>query len=112
MGKKIVAGGPLFTQEYLNYPEVDHFILNEAEITMPLFLADYFSGHPKRVYQTEEFADITQSPVPDFHLLSVKDYAFMNIQVTRGCPFDCNFCEITSLIGTQGKNEKYCSDFE
>jgi radical SAM superfamily enzyme YgiQ (UPF0313 family) len=98
-GKKIVAGGPLFTQEYPNYPDVDHFILNEAEITMPLFLADLNAGQPQRVYSTEEFADLSQTPVPDFHLLSVKDYAFMNIQVTRGCPFNCNFCEITSLLG-------------
>ena len=97
--KKVVAGGPLFTQEYPNYPDIDHFILNEAEITMPLFLADLNAGQPKRIYSTEEFADLSQTPVPDFHLLSVKDYAFMNIQVTRGCPFACNFCEITSLLG-------------
>lgn len=96
---KIVAGGPLFTQEYNNYPQVDHFVLNEAEITLAPFLKDLESGQPKRVYQTDEYADITQTPVPDFHLLSVKDYAFMNIQVTRGCPFACNFCEITSLLG-------------
>ncbi len=97
--KKIVAGGPLFTQEHANYPDIDHFILNEAEITMPLFLADLNAGQPQRVYATDEYADITQTPVPDFHLLSVKDYAFMNIQVTRGCPFNCNFCEITTLLG-------------
>jgi len=97
--KKIVAGGPLFTQEHANYPDIDHFILNEAEITMPLFLADLNKGQPKRIYTTEEYADLTQSPVPDFHLLAKKDYAFMNIQVTRGCPFNCNFCEITSLLG-------------
>ncbi|MCK3684946.1 B12-binding domain-containing radical SAM protein [Maribellus sp. YY47] len=98
-GKKIVAGGPLFTQEYANYPDVDHFILNEAEITMPLFLADFEAEQPQRVYATAEYADLSQTPVPDFHLLSVKDYAFMNIQVTRGCPFACSFCEITSLLG-------------
>jgi radical SAM superfamily enzyme YgiQ (UPF0313 family) len=97
--KKIVAGGPLFTQEYAHYLDVDHFILNEAEITLPLFLDDLASGHPQVVYSTDEFADLSQTPVPDFHLLSVKDYAFMNIQVTRGCPFNCNFCEITSLLG-------------
>ena len=97
--KKIVAGGPLFTQEYVNYPQVDHFILNEAEITMPQFLDDLYEGRPQRVYKTDEYADLSDSPVPDFHLLSIKDYAFMNIQVTRGCPFDCNFCEITSLFG-------------
>lgn len=96
---KIVAGGPLFTQEHINYPDVDHFILNEAEITMPRFLADLHAGQPQRVYATDEYADLTQTPAPDFHLLSVKDYAFMNIQVTRGCPYNCNFCEITSLLG-------------
>lgn len=97
--KKIVAGGPLFTREYENYPDVSHFILNEAEITMPLFLADLKNGQTQRIYTTDAYADLSQSPVPDFHLLSVKDYAFMNIQVTRGCPFACNFCEITSLLG-------------
>lgn len=97
--KKIVAGGPLFTQEHANYPDVDHFILNEAEITMPLFLADLNAGQLQRVYATDQYADITQTPVPDFHLLSVKDYANMSIQVTRGCPYNCNFCEITTLLG-------------
>ncbi len=97
---KIVAGGPLFTQEYNNYPQIDHFILNEAEITLPLFLKDLDNGHsPERIYKTNEFADLTQTPVPHYHLLSMKDYAFMNIQVTRGCPFACEFCEITTLLG-------------
>ena len=97
--KRIVAGGPLFTQEYSNYPLVDHFILNEAEITLPQFLNDLNIGQPKRLYQTSEYADITQTPVPDFHLLAIKDYAFMSLQVSRGCPFSCSFCEITSLLG-------------
>jgi radical SAM superfamily enzyme YgiQ (UPF0313 family) len=96
---KIVAGGPLFTQESDNYPDIDHFILNEAEITLAPFLKDLEKGHPKKVYLTGEFADMTSSPVPDFHLLSVNDYATMSIQVTRGCPFACDFCEITSLLG-------------
>jgi radical SAM superfamily enzyme YgiQ (UPF0313 family) len=99
LNKKIVAGGPLFTQDYNEYPEIDHFILNEAEITMPLFLADLSIGQPQKLYKTKEFANLSQTPVPDFQLLSAKDYAFMNIQVTRGCPFNCNFCEITSLFG-------------
>jgi len=99
LNKKIVAGGPLFTQDYEEYPEIDHFILNEAELTMPLFLSDLRIGQPQKLYKTKEFADLSQTPVPDFQLLSVKDYAFMNIQVTRGCPFNCNFCEITSLFG-------------
>jgi len=97
--KKIVAGGPLFTQEYANYPDVDHFILNEAEITMPRFLADLHARQQKRIYATDEYADLSQTPVPDFQLLSVNDYAIMNIQVSRGCPYSCDFCEITTLLG-------------
>jgi len=99
LNKKIVAGGPLFTQEYSNYPQIDHFILNEAEITMPLFLNDFHAGQPRRLYRTSEYADVSQTPVPDYHLLARGKYAFMNLQVSRGCPFSCDFCEITSLLG-------------
>jgi radical SAM superfamily enzyme YgiQ (UPF0313 family) len=99
LGVKIVAGGPLFTQEYKNYPQIDHFVLNEAEITLKPFLADLFKGNPQKVYKTDKFADLTLTPVPDYHLLQMNKYVFMNIQVSRGCPFSCDFCEITSLLG-------------
>ena len=112
---KIVAGGPLFTQEYENYPQVDHFILNEAEITLPQFLYDLHAGHPQQVYKTAEYADITSTPVPDYHLLSRRDYFVMNIQVSRGCPFSCDFCEITSLLGHKVRmkdNEQIINELE
>ncbi len=97
---KIVAGGPLFTQEYENYPQIDHFVLNEAEITLLPFLKDIEdSKTPERIYRTEEYADVALTPVPDYKLLSLKNYVSMSLQITRGCPFACDFCEITSLLG-------------
>ena len=97
---KMIAGGPHFTQDSESYPEIDHFILNEAEITMPLFLNDLANNRPlRKVYRTNEYADIKLSPVPDFHLLRRNDYATLNIQISRGCPFACDFCEITTLLG-------------
>lgn len=105
---KIIAGGPLFTQDYENYPQIDHFILNEAEITIIDFLNDWQSGSLKRIYRTNEYADLSLTPVPDYHLLKMNDYAFMNMQVSRGCPFNCDFCEITALLGhkVRMKNSK------
>ena len=104
---KIIAGGPLFTQEYESYPQIDHFILNEAEITLPLFMEDLNSGlKPKRIYKTNRFADLSETPVPDYHLLARNKYANMNIQVSRGCPNSCEFCEITSLLGHKVRIKK------
>jgi len=99
--KKIVAGGPYFTQEFKNFPQIDHLVLNEAEITLPLFLKDLESGNAKQIYKTNEFADLSKTPTPDYHLLKRNKYAYMNLQVSRGCPFSCNFCEITTLLGNK-----------
>ncbi len=99
MGKPIVAGGPLFTMEKDAFPEVDHLILNEGEITFPMFLQDLALGKPRRVYETSEFADIRVTPLPDWDLLDLKKYDSMSVQYTRGCPFNCDFCNVTSLLG-------------
>lgn len=99
LDKKIVAGGPLFTEEYEDFPEVDHLVLNEAEITLPDFMMDFFSGNPKRIYQSETFADMKDSPVPDYSLIDISKYATLSIQYSRGCPYDCEFCDITALLG-------------
>jgi radical SAM superfamily enzyme YgiQ (UPF0313 family) len=98
-GKKIVAGGPLFTGEYERFPLIDHFILNEAELTLPPFLADLEQGRPQNVYATSEFADMTQTPIPQWELINMRQYDAMAIQFTRGCPFNCDFCNITALLG-------------
>lgn len=101
VGKPIVAGGPLFTAEPDGFPDVDHLILNEAEITLPLFLSDLGRGKPERIYQTEEFADITKTPLPLWELLDLRHYNSLSLQFTRGCPFNCDFCNVTALLGHQ-----------
>ncbi|UZR95981.1 B12-binding domain-containing radical SAM protein [Chondrinema litorale] len=96
---KIIAGGPLFTHEYNRFPSIDHFVLNEAEITLPLFLEDLLKGKPKSVYETKEFADVTQSPLPAYELADMDEYIYSIIQFSRGCPYMCDFCDVTALFG-------------
>ena len=101
LNKKIIAGGPLFTAEHENYSMVDHLILNEAELTLQPFLDDLENGIPKRIYSSEKFADVTQTPIPEYSLLNLSQYASLSIQYTRGCPFNCDFCDITALFGNK-----------
>jgi radical SAM superfamily enzyme YgiQ (UPF0313 family) len=96
---KIVAGGPLFTMEHEKFPDVDFFVLNEAEITLAPFLHDLEQGQAKRVYASDEFPDIHQTPTPLWHLADLQFYESVSIQFSRGCPFNCDFCNITSLLG-------------
>jgi radical SAM superfamily enzyme YgiQ (UPF0313 family) len=102
-GLKIVAGGPLFTSEYNQFEAVDHFVLNEAELTLPPFLADLDKGCAKHVYETTEFCDIRSTPAPMWELIRFKHYASMSIQFSRGCPFNCEFCNVTALLGHRAR---------
>ena len=98
-GVTVVAGGPLFTTSYDQFPDVDHFVLNEAELTLPRFLEDLNNGCPQRLYRTDEFPDITLTPSPQWDILETRKYASMAIQFSRGCPYQCDFCNITTLLG-------------
>jgi radical SAM superfamily enzyme YgiQ (UPF0313 family) len=98
-GLKVIAGGPLFTVEHDQFDEVDHFVLNEAELTLPPFLNDLEQGCARRVYTSSAFADIHQTPVPQWELADLKRYVTMSIQYSRGCPYNCDFCNITALLG-------------
>jgi radical SAM superfamily enzyme YgiQ (UPF0313 family) len=99
LGVKIVAGGPLVTSSPDEFPDVDHLVLNEAELTLPLFLEDLRRGETRHLYADERRADLKATPIPLWELADIRKYAAMNIQYSRGCPFDCEFCDITSLFG-------------
>jgi radical SAM superfamily enzyme YgiQ (UPF0313 family) len=102
-GVKVVAGGPLFTEEHEQFDLVDHFVLNEAELTLQPFLDDLAAGSPKRIYKADpgQYADLKQTPVPMWELVDRSAYDSLGIQFTRGCPFNCEFCNVTALLGHQ-----------
>jgi len=105
LGKKIVAGGPLFTISPDGFPEIDHLVLHEAEATLPSFIEDLEKGKGKPIYTSSEWPDITSSPVPEWDLLDMRKYAAMCVQYCRGCPFDCEFCDIGLLNGKRPRTK-------
>jgi radical SAM superfamily enzyme YgiQ (UPF0313 family) len=98
-GKTVVAGGPLFAGEHADFEQVDHFVLGEAELSLPPFLDDLARGQAKRHYQPTGFADLATTPAPRWELADLKRYASMSVQFGRGCPFNCDFCNVTALFG-------------
>lgn len=98
-GIRVVAGGSLFMGECEQFGGIDHFVLNEAELTLPLFLNDLGHGNAMRIYATSDFADMRKTPVPLWELADIEKYASMSIQFSRGCPHHCEFCNVTALFG-------------
>ncbi len=99
MNKPIVAGGPHFTSSPQLYPHVEYLVLNEAELTLPAFLRDLEDGRARHMYTDPEWSDLQSTPLPMWDLVPMKHYSSMNVQYSRGCPYDCDFCDITVLYG-------------
>ena len=101
----LVGGGPLFTAEPNGFEQIDHLVLDEAEITLPEFIRDLENGCPKKVYKADTYPDIRRTPIPLWELIAMRHYASLNIQYSRGCPFNCEFCNITALYGRKPRTK-------
>jgi radical SAM superfamily enzyme YgiQ (UPF0313 family) len=106
LGKLVVFGGPFPTacaEECQPYCDVQ--VLNEGEVTWPFFLEDLAQGTYRSLYTSDEKPDVTTTPIPRFDLLHTDDYAIIPIQFSRGCPFQCEFCDIIVMFGRRPRTK-------
>ncbi|MEE8639318.1 MAG: radical SAM protein [bacterium] len=99
LGKPVAVGGPDPTSQPEVYKEAEYLVLGEGEVTIPLFLADLKRGVERRVYESDEKADMTRAVIPRFDLIKFSHYMHVGIQFSRGCPFNCEFCDVIELLG-------------
>lgn len=99
LGRRVIAGGPLFTTGHDEFPEIPHFVLGEAEEVMPQLVADLRGGTLQRIYRAAGFPDVRRTPVPRYDLIDFRQYVTMAAQFSRGCPYDCEFCDIIVMNG-------------
>lgn len=99
MGKKVVVGGPYVSTSSERLPDADHIFIGEAENTLPEFLHDLELGIARKIYKADERPSLKLTPVPDFSLVDLSKYSAMNVQYSRGCPFNCEFCDIIEIYG-------------
>lgn len=98
-GKYIVVGGPDPTSQPDIYCEADARVLGEGEVTIPIWLEAWRQGKPCGLFETDDKPDVTLSPTPRFDLVEFSNYLQAGIQISRGCPFNCEFCDIIELYG-------------
>ena len=98
-GRKVVVGGPFVSTSAEKLPDADHIFIGEAENTFPEFLNDLELGIARKTYKADERPSLHHTPVPDFSLVQMSQYSAMNVQYSRGCPFNCEFCDIIEIYG-------------
>ena len=111
----VIAGGPHPTSYYQDLEGADHLILDEVEETLLDFLRDLERGTAKRIYRAPEKPNVSRSPLPRYDLIDLDEYASMALQFSRGCPFDCEFCDITKLFGRKPRtktNDQILAEFD
>jgi radical SAM superfamily enzyme YgiQ (UPF0313 family) len=98
-GKIVAVGGPYVSTATEGVPNADHIFIGEVEETLPEFIEDLRRGAARKLYRSSEKPQLTSSPIPDFGLANLKYYSAMSVQYSRGCPFDCEFCDIIEIFG-------------
>jgi radical SAM superfamily enzyme YgiQ (UPF0313 family) len=113
-GKTIVAGGPYPTAivDELLDAGVDFVVRGEAENTVPILVEALYGGTKGRIIENPEKPDLSSSPIPRYDLLRLKNYQFLLVQTSRGCPFECEFCDVISLFGRQMRHKQSEQVFE
>src|SRR5438034_68109 len=99
LGKRVVVGGPFVTTTLQALEGADHVVLGEAEETLPEIIRDLERGEARPVYEAPERPAMALTPIPDFKLADMKRYSAMSVQYSRGCPFNCEFCDIIEIYG-------------
>jgi radical SAM superfamily enzyme YgiQ (UPF0313 family) len=97
-GKRVIVGGP-YVSTSSEHLDADHIFVGEAEETLPEFVRDLERGNARRVYTATQRPALSAAPIPDFKLTSLKYYSSMSVQYSRGCPFQCEFCDIIEIYG-------------
>ena len=104
--RPVIVGGPDPTSQPNLYQSADYLVLGEGEITIPMMLNDLEKGCKSGEYISSEVADMTKAVVPRFDLIKFSNYIHLNIQFTRGCPFNCEFCDVIELYGRKPRSKK------
>jgi radical SAM superfamily enzyme YgiQ (UPF0313 family) len=112
---RVAVGGPFVSTGSESVGDADYIFIGEVEATFPEFLHDLEMGLPQHIYREDKKPDLTLTPLPDYGLIDARYYASMTIQYSRGCPFNCEFCDIIEIYGRVPRtktNEQMLAEFD